>query len=84
MDDVPAEDVRAWLIANFPHDLPKAERHYGVDEDLRQICEDLAEATRALRYWHAKGDPAPGRAQEYRHLVEELGAELKAYLDTIA
>ncbi|MGE0745651.1 MAG: hypothetical protein AB7K86_10400 [Rhodospirillales bacterium] len=84
MAELPADDVRAWLSAHFPQDLAKAERFYDADEALRQICEDLAEASRALRYWRAQSEPAPERALEYRNLVEELGAELKAYLDTIA
>lgn len=84
MADLPADDVRAWLTAHFPQDLAKAERFYGADEELRQICDDLAEATRALRYWRTQGEPAPERTLEYRNLVDELGAELKAYLDSIA
>lgn len=83
MGESPWDDARAWLVANFPQALPKIVKLYGADAELRQICDDLGEAVRALHYWKSKGGQNADREREYRDLVDELGAELKAHLDKI-
>ena len=67
------------LARRFPQHAATIRLLQARDPSFRSICEDYAEARRALKHWEAAGQTAPGRAAEYREIVKELEAEaLKA------
>jgi hypothetical protein len=68
------------LACRFPQHASKIRRLQARDPDFRSICDDYGEAQRALQYWEAVGQAAPGRVEEYREMVKELEAEVLAIL----
>jgi uncharacterized protein YdcH (DUF465 family) len=68
------------LARRFPQDASKIHRLQACDPDFRSICDDYAEAQRALKHWEAAGQAAPERVAEYRQSLKELEAEALAIL----
>jgi uncharacterized protein YdcH (DUF465 family) len=68
------------LARRFPQHASSIRRLHARDSCFRSICDDYDEAQRALKYWEAAGQAAPGRAEEYREIVKELEAEVLAIL----
>ena len=56
-------------------------RLHARDATFRAICEDLADAVRALRFWESAGPSSESRAKQYRELVSELENEIANLLE---
>jgi hypothetical protein len=69
----------AGLVNRFPDRELAIRRLYACDADFRAVCDDYEEALRALRHWQATGDEA--KTEDYRQLVDDLGAEVLAIVD---
>ena len=71
------------LVRRFPDHARSIRRLQVADVTFRAICEDYADALRALEYWHAADQASHGKAEEYRRLIAELEDEalaaVKAY-----
>lgn len=63
------------LARRFPQHGPTIRRLEARDANFRSICDDYAEVERALEHWEAARPAVPGRAAEYRQMLEELEAE---------
>ena len=74
-----SDEIEA-LARRFPQHASSIRRLQAEDATFREICEDYGEALRALKYWEAVGQTAPGRVEEYREMVEELEHEALAAL----
>jgi hypothetical protein len=74
-------DSLETLARRFPQHASTVRRLQACDPNFRSICEDYDEAQRALEYWEAAGQAAPGRAAEYREILEGLEAEALAILE---
>jgi hypothetical protein len=74
-------DAIAALVRRFPDHACSIRRLGAADATFRAICDDYGEALRALEYWEAAGQVAPGRAAEYRESVKELEVEALAILE---
>jgi hypothetical protein len=70
------------LACRFPQHASTIRRLQARDPNFRSICEDYAEAQRALKHWQAAGRAAPERVAEYRQSLKELEAEALAILET--
>lgn len=46
------------------------------NSDFGEVCDDLLVTISALNNWEAAREPSDPRVMEYRHLVEELEAEM--------
>jgi len=69
-------------IARFPDRGHAIAELAGRDDELRSLCEDLADAEAALVRWERSSEPVrEARCAEYRALVRDLAAELEAMLD---
>ena len=68
------------LARRFPQHASKIRRLRAHDPDFRSICDDYADARRALKHWQAAGQAAPERVAEYRQILTELEAEALAIL----
>jgi hypothetical protein len=75
MPDVAVIEV---LVRRFPDHARSIRRLQAADVTFRAICEDYADALRALHYWHAADLASHKRAEEYRRLIEELEDEALA------
>ena len=64
------------IIRRFSEHEFEVNRRYARAPEFRAICEDYADATRALAYW--KNDPP--KAEDYRQLIKELEDEILANL----
>jgi uncharacterized protein YdcH (DUF465 family) len=73
------DEIQA-LACRFPQHASSIRRLHARDSCFRSICDDYSEAQRALKYWEAVGQAAPGRVEEYREMVKELEAEVLAIL----
>jgi hypothetical protein len=69
------------LACRFPQHASSIRRLQARDPSFRSICEDYAEAQRALKHWQAAGQAAPERVAEYRESLKELEAEALAALE---
>jgi hypothetical protein len=74
-----AEPIEA-LVRRFPDRALSIRRLQAQDATFRAICEDYAEALRALEHWQAADDSSRRKAEEYRGLVKELEDEAVAAL----
>jgi hypothetical protein len=77
---MPYVDAIEALVRRFPDHAPKIRRLQTKDATLRAICEDYAEALRALEYWQAADRSSKRKAEEYHWLVQELADEALAVL----
>jgi hypothetical protein len=75
-----SDEIEA-LARRFPQHASTIRRLQVRDPCFRSICDDYGEAQRALKYWEAAGQAAPGRVEEYRQMVKELEAEALAILE---
>ncbi len=75
----PEADASDALIRRFPERAGSIGRLRAEDPRFGAICEDYAEAQRALAYWLAVGHTGQ-RAEEYRQMVGELETEALAAL----
>jgi hypothetical protein len=64
------------IIRRFSEHEFEVNRRYARDAEFRAICEDYADATRALAYW----ENDPPKAEDYRQLIKELEDEILANL----
>jgi hypothetical protein len=64
------------IIRRFPQHEFEINRLYARVPEFRAICEDYADATRALAFW----ENDPSKAEDYRQLVKELEDEMLANL----
>jgi hypothetical protein len=72
--------VRA-AIRRLPKHRKAIEELVLGSENFRSLCTDLADAERVLRHWEASSAPAmAARCVEYRHLIDELEAEIRQSL----
>jgi hypothetical protein len=69
------------LARRFPQHAATIRRLQARDPSFRSICDDHAEAQRALKHWEAAGQAAPERVAEYREILKELEAEALAILE---
>jgi uncharacterized protein YdcH (DUF465 family) len=69
------------LARRFPQHASTIHRLRARDPSFRSICDDHAEAQRALKHWEAAGQAAPERVAEYREIMKELEAEALAILE---
>lgn len=77
---MPDLDAIEALARRFPDRARSIRRLQAKDATFRAICEDYAEALRALEYWQAADDSSWRKAEEYRRLVKELEDEAVAAL----
>jgi hypothetical protein len=63
------------LVSRFPRHELAIRRLYVRDPEFRAVCDDYGEVHRALKHWEATDQAVPGRAAEYRRMLEELAAE---------
>jgi uncharacterized protein YdcH (DUF465 family) len=77
MSDVAAIEA---LVRRFPDRACKIRRLHAEDATFRAICEDHAEALRALAYWEVADQSSKRKAEEYRRLIKELEDEALAVL----
>ena len=68
------------LVRRYPDHARSIRRLQAKDENFRAICEDHADALRALQYWQAAEHSCEQKTQEYCQLVEELEEEALAAL----
>jgi hypothetical protein len=71
-------DYRAYLSKRFPYLEKAIDDKVGASEDFRSLCRDYVDAVEALNRWEDSA-PAPtmkSRIAEYRHLVNNLEAEI--------
>lgn len=73
-------DAIEALVRRFPDHARSIRRLQAIDATFRAICEDYAEALRALAYWQAADQSSHRKAEEYRRLVKELEDEAMAAL----
>jgi hypothetical protein len=76
------DDAIDILARRFPKHTSTMHRLAARDPDFRSICDDYAEAQRALKHWQAAGQAAPERVAEYRQSLKELEAEALAVLES--
>jgi hypothetical protein len=77
MSDVAASEA---LVRRFPDRAGSIRRLEAEDQNFRAICEDYADALRALAHWQAADQSCHKKAEEYRRLVKELEDEALAAL----
>ena len=63
------------LVRRFPDHARNIRRLEADDANFRAICEDYADALRALARWQGAGESARHRIEEYRQIVTELEDE---------
>jgi len=68
------------LACRFPRHAPTIRRLQARDPSFCSICDDYAEARRALKHWQTIGGGSDRRVEEYREIVNELEAEALAVL----
>jgi hypothetical protein len=68
------------LVRRFPDHARCIRRLQVEDTTFRAICEDHAEALRALAHWQAADESSRSKAEEYRRLARELEDEAAAAL----
>lgn len=68
------------LSQRSPQAAWRARRLAQVDERFRAICEDYAEALKAMERWRQREDARERRAQEFCRIAIELEEELNAYM----
>jgi hypothetical protein len=76
----PDVDATAALVRRFPDHACSIMRLGAADATFRAICEDYADALRALAHWQAADFSSRKKAEEYRRMVEELEDEALAAL----
>ena len=77
-------DAITALGRRFPDHARRIRRLQAEDATFRAICEDYAEALRALEYWQAADHSSRTKAEEYRRMVAELEDEALAVLKASA
>jgi hypothetical protein len=77
MPDLAAIEV---LVRRFPDHARSIRRLEAQDATFRAICEDYADALRALEHWRGAGQSAQQRIEDYRQIVTELEDEVLAAL----
>jgi hypothetical protein len=79
------DDGLSAAIRRFPEWRSTIETMAARDEDLRLLCEDLAEAEAAIALWEKSTSPhRDARVTEYKGLADGLAAELNAALDAVS
>jgi hypothetical protein len=73
-------DAIEALARRFPDRAHCIRRLHREDATFQAICEDYAEALRALQHWQGAGEHARQRAEEYHRIVTELEDEAWAVL----
>jgi hypothetical protein len=69
-------------VGFFPHRAKAVRRLYLQDEQFRSICEDLSLAQASLLRFEGQADfEAEEEVKDFRNVLQELKAELRAYLD---
>jgi hypothetical protein len=63
------------LVRRFPDRAGGIRRLHVADPNFGAICEDYADALRALQYWQAADQSCAKKAEEYRRLVKEIEHE---------
>lgn len=64
------------IIHRFSEYEFEINRRFARGPEFRAICEDYADATRALAYW----EKDPSKAEDYHQLIKELEDEIFANL----
>lgn len=77
---MPDVDAITALCSRFPDHAWSIRRLHAEHATFRAICEDYAEALRALQYWQAADLSSQRKAEEYHRMVEELEDEALAAL----
>ena len=72
---MPHVDAIEALARRFHDRARSIRRLQAKDATFRAICEDYAEALRALAYWQAADQSSHRKAEEYRRLAKELEDE---------
>jgi len=70
------------VISRFSEHELAIHRLCGQDSSFLETCEDYEEAATALRHWEEAGPAYVARAEEYRHILGELEADLQQELST--
>lgn len=77
------DEVIGAAVRKFPERGRAIHERAGRDETFRELCADFATAEDELRKWSISADPwRDQRIEEYSVLVEELGREIEATLDS--
>jgi hypothetical protein len=72
-------DDRSHLLKRFPYLEKAINDKFDSSEEFRTLCRDYVDAVAALTHWEDQARPtakAKERIIEYRHLVENLEAEI--------
>ena len=77
---MPNVDAIEPLVRRYPERARSIRRLHAADASFRAICEDYADALRALEYWRAADHSSQMKTAEYHRLVEELEYEASAAL----
>ena len=77
---MPHVDAIEALVQRFPAHAQSIRRLQSEDATFRAVCEDYAEALRALAHWEAADRSSQRKAEEYRRLVKELEDEAASAL----
>ena len=75
---IPRDD-RNHLLKRFPYLEKAINDKFDSSEEFRTLCRDYVDAVAALTHWEDQARPtakAKERIIEYRHLVENLEAEI--------
>lgn len=69
------------LVRRFPDRANRIRRLHAADAKFGAICEDYADALRALHHWQTADQASQKRVEEYSRLVKELEDEALGALD---
>ena len=72
-------EYREHLVRRFPYLEKAIADKLDASEEFRALCKDYVDATEALTHWEDAPNPdvkTKGRIVEYRHLVQNLEAEI--------
>lgn len=71
----------AAVVNRFPERELEIHRLCSREPEFGAVCEDYGDALGALRHWQTQGPAGAARALEYHQFLQELEAEILAFLD---
>jgi hypothetical protein len=72
------------VMSAFPGRDALIERAYRESGSFRDLCADYRKCAAAVERWRRSGGVSCARAGEYTELLDELAAEIEAWLDAVA
>jgi hypothetical protein len=76
------DTITGTVRARFPDRSHAIEELARSNDDFRSLCADFTDVEAAIKHWeHADSAFRDERCAEYRELREDLGREIRAFLD---